>query len=250
MTKLNQTKQELEVFKSFTKHYPCKIEINSIEKRYPPEPDIYCKLVNGEKISFEITECVDNRIMKEWSDYTGLRNLIKTEIQNLSGKDRQELHRKYYGTNILVVFNDNFSIRKKEKSIPRIVKYILKRKNDISGVIEVKSIKEVKEISITRKVEYDKEPDIDLPGIVTDFDEYSLKTIKNKFSKNYQTDNEIELIIYYYYQHDITDLNKINFIKNVDFIKTIDFIKKNISKTSFKRVWLYSYSNDKVLYCF
>jgi len=99
-------------------------------------------------------------------------------------------------------------------------------------------------------VEYDKEPDIDLSGIVTDFDEYSLKTIKNKFSKNYQTDNEIELIIYCYYQHDITDLNKINFIKNVDFFKTIDFIKKNISKTSFKRVWLYSYSNDKVLYCF
>lgn len=252
MTKLNQTKQELKVFKSFAKHYPCKIEINSIEKRYPPEPDIYCKLVNGEKISFEITECVDNRIMKKWSDYTELRNLIKTEIQNLSDEDKRELHKKYYDASILVIFNENFTVRKKEKSIPFLIEYLLSipTKNNLSGEIEIKSIKEIKRIFITRTRGYNKVPDIDLPGIVTDFDEYSLKTIKNKFSKNYQTDNEIELIIYYYYQYDITDLNKINFIKTVDFIKTIDFIKENISKTSFKRVWLYSYTNDKVLYYF
>lgn len=244
MTKPNQSKQELQVVKSFLKHYPCKIKISSIKKRYPPEPDIECKLENGETISFELVECVDNRIKKKWSDYIKLRNLLKIKIRNLSDKDRQELHRKYYGTNILVVFNDNFSIRKKEKSIPRIVKYILKRKNDISGVIEVKSIKEVKEISITRKVEYDKGPDIDLPGIVTNFEEYSLKMIKNKFGKNYQTDNKIELIAYYHYQHDITVLGKNN------FIKTINFIEENISQTSFTRVWLYSYTSDKVLYNF
>jgi len=244
MTKPNQSKQELQVVKSFLKHYPCKIKIGSIKKRYQPEPDIECKLENGETISFELVECVDNRIKKKWSDYIKLRNLLKIKIRNLSDKDRQELHRKYYGTNILVVFNDNFIIRKKEKSIPRIVKYILKRKNDISGVIEVKSIKEVKEISITRKVEYDKGLDIDLPGIVTDFEEYSLKMIRNKFGKNYQTDNKIELIAYYHYQHDITVLGKNN------FIKTINFIEENISQTSFTRVWLYSYTNDKVLYNF
>ena len=68
--------------------------------------------------------------------------------------------------------------------------------------------------------------------------------IKNKFGKNYQTDNKIELIAYYHYQHDITVLGKNN------FIKTINFIEENISKTSFMRVWLYSYTNDKVLYNF
>jgi hypothetical protein len=41
MTKSDQTKRELKVFKSFVKHYPYKIRIDSIEKRHPPEPDIY-----------------------------------------------------------------------------------------------------------------------------------------------------------------------------------------------------------------
>lgn len=247
MTKPAQDKKELEVFKSFSKHYPRKIKIESIKKKQPPEPDIECEIESGEKISFELVECVDNRIMKKWSDYIKLKKLLKLEIRNLSEDEKRELSQKYKGMNMLIVLKDNFSIRKKETSIKDILQYLLKRKKDISdifGVFKTRSIEVLKEVYIYKQEKFNKFPDIDLPGIVTDFEEHSLKMIKNKLNKNYQTKNKIELLAYYHFQHDINVLGKKNFI-NVK-----KFIQENISQTSFTRIWLYSYVKEMVIYSY
>jgi len=247
MTKSAQTNKELEVFKSFSKHYPSKIKMESIKIKLPPEPDIECEIEGGEKISFELVECVDNSIMKKWSDYIKLKKLLKLEIRNLSEDEKRKFSQKYNGINMLIVFNDNFSIRKKEVSIKDILQYLLKRKKDISdifGVFKTKSIEVLKEVYIYKQEKYSKFPDIDLPGIVTDFEWHTLKMIKSKFNKNYKTKNRIELLAYYHFQHDINVLGEKNFI-NVK-----NFIRENTSQTSFMRIWLYSYVKEKVLYSY
>ena len=64
--------------------------------------------------------------------------------------------------------------------------------------------------------------------------------LKNKFLRSYKTPYEIGLIAYYSLQPEIP----INHFLD-DFII---YVKKNIEKSQFKRVWLYSYTKDTILY--
>jgi hypothetical protein len=49
-----QAKNEIRIFKMFSKLTPYSIDINSIKKEKPPEPDISCNLSDGTKIAFEL----------------------------------------------------------------------------------------------------------------------------------------------------------------------------------------------------
>jgi hypothetical protein len=58
---------EKEVFSKFILKCPYSIQINSIQKRPPPEPDILCKLEDGADKYFELVECVDASLAKSLS---------------------------------------------------------------------------------------------------------------------------------------------------------------------------------------
>lgn len=64
MTVNKQKYRELLIFKEFAEVSPLCIDINSIESRDPPEPDIVCLLQNGNYVYFELTELIDRSHME------------------------------------------------------------------------------------------------------------------------------------------------------------------------------------------
>jgi hypothetical protein len=56
-----QSKTELNVFRAFAKLQRLPIEMESIEKREPPEPDIRCNLKDNGPITFEMVEILDQK---------------------------------------------------------------------------------------------------------------------------------------------------------------------------------------------
>ena len=60
--KKDQAENELKIFRKFAEICPYSIDINSIEKREPPEPDILCKMVDGEMLAFEIVVGLDRSL--------------------------------------------------------------------------------------------------------------------------------------------------------------------------------------------
>lgn len=58
------TKGEIEktIFLDFINKSELHIELNSVEKRSPPEPDLLCKYTTGEIITFELVELCDPNI--------------------------------------------------------------------------------------------------------------------------------------------------------------------------------------------
>lgn len=189
-----------------------------------------------------MTEAVDNRIRKKWSDYEMLRNLLKNIICNLSEQEKSKLSKKYQGYKILIDFKDEYSLKRREKILKEVIKYIIDAEKSDHNYLNGERFKELDNIEKIRNNYRNEFPDIDLPGIYTDFEEKSIEIIRKKFNKNYKYCNRIELIVYYYYQFDICDLGK------EKLSETIRFIEDNICSSPFKNVWLYSYTHDQVIY--
>lgn len=55
---------EKSVFNMFVLACPYPIQKDSIQKRQPPEPDIYCKLKDSADKYFELVECIDASLAK------------------------------------------------------------------------------------------------------------------------------------------------------------------------------------------
>ena len=64
LQQLQRDLNELDVFSEFSKRSPLNVDEGSIEKRSPPEPDILCRLGDGERVAFELKElCSENIAM-------------------------------------------------------------------------------------------------------------------------------------------------------------------------------------------
>jgi hypothetical protein len=83
MNRLSQGKREIQIVKKFAEICPYKINLNSIKKKDPPEPDIFCKLDNRLELNFELVECLDNSIAKTTSDQISLKYLLDDEKNKL-----------------------------------------------------------------------------------------------------------------------------------------------------------------------
>jgi len=237
--KSDQSKKELEIFRSFVKHYPYKIRMNSIKKRKPPEPDILCELINCKKIAFELGECLDEKIAKTTIDAIKIKKQTDLLIQNLSEKDKNKLLKKYYNTIITINFDDKSSLTKRKSVIQDLLKYLLENPKTLNGKVNSPLNSKILEDINIDKCSING-PIIMVPPSATFFVDPSLKLIKNKFLQTYKTPFEIELVAYYSLQPEIPIKH---FLDDV-----INYIKKNIEKSQFKRVWLYSYTKDNILY--
>lgn len=86
------------------------------------------------------------------------------------------------------------------------------------------------------------EPIIRVGGF-TSFGESSLIIITDKFKKEYKTkNNKIDLLAYYAFQPEIPE--------NHWLPETADYIKDNIANSPFKRVWIYSYTINKIIFLY
>jgi len=237
--KSDQDKKELETFKSFVEHYPYKIRMDSIKKRKPPEPDILCELINGKKIAFELVQCLDEKIAKTIIDAITLKKQTDLLIQNLSKKDKNKFLDKYSNAIITINSDNKCSLTKRKNVIPDLLKYLLDAPNTLNGkVISSIGSKVLKNIDV-KKCSVNG-PIILVPPSATSFADPSLKLIKSKFLRSYKTSYKIELVAYYSLQPEIP----INHFLD-DFI---NYVKKNIEKSQFERVWLYSYTKDTIIY--
>lgn len=237
--KSNQIKEELKIFRKFVKHYSYKIRMDSVKKRRTPEPDIFCELINGKKLAFELVQCLDEKIAKTTIDAITLKKQVDLLIQKLPEKDKNKFIDKYSNAIITINFDNKCSLIRRKNIIPDLLKYLVEASKTLKGeVISPLSSKVLEDIDV-KKCSING-PIIMVPPSATSFADPSLKVIKDKFLRSYKTPYEIELVAYYSLQPEIP----INHFLNI----FVNYVKKNIGKSQFERVWLYSYTKDTILY--
>ena len=240
MNQLNQGKREIQIFKQFTDACPYKINLTSVKKENPPKPDIYCKLKDGTEIYFELVECLDNSIARTTSDQVSLKYLLDDDVNKLPLYKRTRFKRKYKNALIYIAFNEKLPLIKRKKSIPCIIDLLLNLNENQTkrDKIEINGCCGVKWIKISQGVFIG--PMIHVEG-VTSFGELILRKIMDKFDKKYKTKkSKIDLLAYYALQPEIPE--------NHWLPEAASYIKDNINNSPFKRVWIYSYTKNKILF--
>lgn len=233
--KNKSTKKEISIFKKFTKLCPYSINLSSIIKKEPPEPDISCSLSDGSIIAFELTEIIDEDLARSFNDSIRLKEAFNDELEQLEANFNNAL--------IYIAFDEEILFRRKKNSIQKIINYLLTLDKTAEGEFRPKDLIDiVKFMSISRGV---IGPIIDVESIA--WIDYPCKEyIKRKFEKNYETEsNNIELLAYYELQpkepKNILEY-KLNSLK--------EFVKNNIISSEFQRVWIYSTRENKIIFVF
>lgn len=111
-----QSQNELRVFKRFSQICPYPINLATIEKRNPPEPDMLCKLSDGTTIAFEIVECLDSSLSRSIYNSCELGRAFYNEIEKLTEDERHRV-KSNFSVLISIIFHKDVSLPKKRSLV-------------------------------------------------------------------------------------------------------------------------------------
>lgn len=240
----DQSKNELIVFQKFVNKFPGSILPTSIQKRRPPEPDIYCQFADGREQFFELTECVNPKFAQSVSGNHDLRTRLESELDQY--RFSSEFKDKFQNKLILIYFFEGVTKKKKIASIQKIFEFLISL--DVSKKVDINIIppedsalkKTVSEFNICSVS--GRGPAL-FPG--TDFhpvDAFGdlLRAIERKKDTTYNTDSEIDILVYY-----ISTVGHMTDSLRERFSQHISKIWRSMP---FERMWLYSYLDDEILF--
>lgn len=238
-----QGSNEIRVFKKFADIAPHPIDINSIIKKEPPEPDISCNLSDGSSLAFELVECIDEPIAQAHSDAIQLKRNLREQLEELPRDKRKEFFIKFGNAMINVTFLEGVSLRIKLDAVPMIHSYLLTLEDNAEGRFSLRNHNElgcvVRRILIHRG-QYTG-PIFNLTP-VTWFTDPVIKRIEGKFGKKYEAKSRIELLVYYGLQPEIIDDEWLESVR--------ELVEEIIGDSSFSRVWIYSISENRVVFVY
>lgn len=278
-----QSQNGLRVFQKFTEVCPYVFNFDSIEKRQPPEPDILCRLSNGKKIAFEIVECIDNSLSRSIYNSCELGKAFYDEIENLPKFKKQRIKSKFGDVMIDISFHKNVSLIKKRNSIKPIFELLWTKENEekvaemeqsfsflspeesqqLFDILEKEDISEdellkqhsVKEFHLKLPKNFNdlvKRITFFYPGLSggPSFNETEAvwfsnpieKQIEKKLKKEYKTKYKAELLVYYELQPELP--------AEYWILPVMDSVVETLGTSIFKRVWLYSVTQNKIIYVF
>lgn len=243
MSNNSQARREILVFKKFASNFPLPIDLNSIEKRKPPEPDILCCLEDGTKIAFELVEIIDKDLARRTFSAINLKYAFDDHLENLPANVKAQFNQKYGNTLIYVAFKGEISATKRRKSIPIIFEFLLTLDDKAEGKYTLSSHnvlgKAVRWINISRGDFAGPCFDVEAFG---SFAEPAYNRIKDKFTKQYCLKSIAELLAYYELQPELPKSYWLPSVKH--------FLEGNLKNSVFNRAWIYSVSRDKIHYVY
>ena len=229
--------RELQIFRAFVGHCPLKIDIDAIEKRDPPEPDIVCRTLNDESIAFELVEVIDSDLAQSVYGKMRLQEKFKEKYQSLSFKEQKEISSHVGNALINVCYERELGFSKRLDLIPRVF--------DEIKLIGQHSIEDhtpqpnsplfgyVQTLRVSRGSYVG--PIFDVAAFAW-FDDPTLQRLEAKFQKTYEIDIPTELLVYYEIQPQVG---------RVEQSEVAEYVKKNVADSPFRRVWIYEIFGDR-----
>jgi hypothetical protein len=221
--------------------YP--IDLSSIKKKEPPGPDIFCNLLDGTKIAFELVECIDVSIARSVYDSLNLKRVFYDNLKNLPKEKKKIFTLNFKNASIYVAFSKETSFIKKKSAISKIFDFLLTLKNTANGKFNFSSYRDIR--GVVRWIYIQRGefagPIFDIEA-ATSFADPAKEYIKRKFKKKYKIKCMTELLAYYELQ---PELPQNHWLPNLR-----EFIENNIKTSVFQRVWIYSIAQNKIIFVY
>lgn len=231
--------REQKIFLAFAKACGLAIQLDSIEKRQPPEPDILCEIEQEGAVAFEMVELIDQGLAQQTYESIRLQQLLEDTYQNLSTSARTEIERLFQNALVHVTFHAETSSRGRENAIPLILNWLQGFSASFVGSTppEVQSSlhKVVSEITVSRGDFLGPSFDVDAGGA---FAYPTLERISKKFEKKYISSTPVELLAYY-------ELQPI-WPEELWLPQLRTFITQHNGSSRFRRVWVYDIKTKEI----
>ncbi|CAB1055350.1 hypothetical protein D1BOALGB6SA_83 [Olavius sp. associated proteobacterium Delta 1] len=234
---VSQAKTELRIFRSFAEVCELPIDVMTIEKREPPEPDILCKINDGGTITFELTELID----RGFANMIGKQNDTKTRLDNyyfdLPMDMKKDFDSLYSDAIIFINFNNSISMRQREMLFSNIFNNLLGLESGSEGNFlkdDPQYRGKFRWITISRGVNgpiFDTVPAMSIGDSTT-------SVIESKINKNYLTEYPLHLLAY-------IDLNPM-LPDHIWLPKIEKFLANNLKNSDFEKAWIFDFHKKEI----
>lgn len=233
--------REGKIFIRFAEVCGLAVQPDSIEKREPPEPDILCKIEGEGFVAFEMVELIDPDLAQRTYEQIKLQRLFEEAYQSLPINQRTQLKRYFGNALVHVAFRSNTSSRAREHTIPLVLAWLQELGPSFEGTSSPTAQssvgKVVRKITISRGAFIGPCFDVEAVGFFAD---PTLKRIRQKFTKVYNSSFPVELLAYYELQPIFPDARWVPQLHT--------FIAQHLGDSQFRRVWVYDIQRNEVKY--
>lgn len=233
-TKQQQECHERWIFRTFAKTSPLQIDLKSIEKREPPEPDIRCITKSTGGLNFELVELVDQEHAQRLSAQLEISDHFTQSYRNSAEALRRKLQSTLANACVVLDFSAESTIRRRRGSAQPVLERLAAIPTNFEGQLSSDDLglpggTAVRRVSILRG-DY-AGPCFENPtaGSLRD---PAIELIGTKFRKQYRSEYPIELLAYYYRHPQIT--------KASIPPELLAFLEESLPESSFRRVWVFS----------
>ena len=228
------SKREVRIFQKFLEVCPLRIDSTSVEKRDPPEPDIYCRTEEGEELAFELVEVVDPDLATKSSQQVRLERLLLDVIS-------QDRHFKsMFGDALIsVAFDPSSSMQRRRNAVTAVIEHLKELGGRPEGELELARAglsTELTRLEVVRG---------DFPGpsfyveSVTSFSDPTLKTIYSKLQRDYSAAANLYLLAYF----ELEPMDAGTEWRS-DYLH---LIRQVLRGTQFHKVWLFELNSGRSL---
>ncbi len=229
------------MFKEFAAASPCVIEIESIEKRQPPEPDILCRCVEGSSIAFEMVGLDDPRQSQRLYDRLAIEKRLLQEYQSVSDSLDPVARNRMKARKFVLTFRDGISKNKKVKAVPKIIGFLAAL--DASTLGSVEPSRELGSV-VNKIVVREHGLPADQPKFTIDSGghsgDYTVERITNKLARQYESNARIELLAWV----------SATLPENRWSGQLTRLLQERLGASVFRRVWLFDRSQRQILFVY
>ena len=231
-----QATKELEVFQSFASVCDLCIVLDSIEKRYPPEPDIFCGLQGGGGLAFEMVRLIDrDRLARRIGDQEKLERHFEEYCKSLPEGLRDQLQARIGNARISVKMPPSASLSARRDAIPKIVHLLLAVDSAFEGNLNLPSdLAKIASVKIQRGHRRRYLFDVEAAG---HYDPIPLDAIGKKFDHTYESSAPMELLAYF---------DVLGAPPQSQLWSLYKLIEERLPSSCFSRVWVFDATAQRV----
>jgi hypothetical protein len=206
-----------------------------------PLPDVLCTLGNGSRVAFELTEAVDQGLARNVRVSSASKARMCDHYRQLPLADQTRLRRIFANADISVRAKDGTTDRRFDQAVPKVFALLLGCSCDTEGNIEKRTLPtDVEEIRITRG-KWSTGPWFNR-GQAQWVANVMIERIKAKFSKRYECDCPVELLV-----HSKTCRFEPDNLWKSD---VHDFVMRNIAGSPFRGVSVFDWIDSSIRYTY
>ena len=224
-----QRYEERRMFDLFLEYANLPVIPSSIESRRPPEPDILCRLENGEVIAFELAELSDQDAQRGWNTMMQFRSSLHRIFNDLPPEVRSALGALYRMCRIDVTFDPDVSLRRYAMAISMLYSWLAAQPRFI-GNLDASALPRDVASAIPNVRISEPAPHLSIePTFSMRVREPDLSVFEKKLRSKYETGHPVELLLH------STGILSDRWIDHYS-----GFMRESIAGSPFRKVWVFS----------